>query len=42
MLPSRMIKLKEGWGEAKKESEGEDEGPPTLVPLLYASKMAAF
>ena len=63
MPPSWMIKLKEGWGEAKKDSEGEDDGlkkrgggggeegknplplchaPPPLVPILYASKMAAF
>ena len=26
MPPSWMIKLKEGWGEAKKDSEGEDDG----------------
>ena len=26
MPPSWMIKLKEGWGEAKKDYEGEDDG----------------
>ena len=26
MPPSWMIKLKEGWGEAKKDCEGEDDG----------------
>ena len=26
MLPSWMIKVTEGWGEPKKDSEGEDDG----------------
>ena len=32
MPPSWMMKLKEGWGEAKKDFEGEDDGlhPPLL------------
>ena len=37
MPPSWMIKLKEGWGEAKKDSEGEDDGPRHAPhpPLLH-------
>ena len=37
MPPSWMIKLKEGWGEAKKDSEGEDDGPLSATPLTRPS-----